>query len=112
MSIEANKAVIRRYWNELWNEKRGEIIAIRRVAVHDDAPRQHIARAGEGLGQARRYHVSQQKGIHIHAGRHGVVHDERHILLMQKQHLGHTTQIHAFHQWITRQLGKNARERL
>ena len=27
MSIEANKAVVRRYWNELWNEKRGEVIA-------------------------------------------------------------------------------------
>jgi len=27
MSIEANKAVVRRYWNELWNDKRGEIIA-------------------------------------------------------------------------------------
>jgi predicted ester cyclase len=26
MSIEANKAVVRRYWYELWNEKRGEII--------------------------------------------------------------------------------------
>jgi predicted ester cyclase len=27
MSIDANKAVVRRYWMELWNEKRGEIIA-------------------------------------------------------------------------------------
>jgi predicted ester cyclase len=26
MSVEANKAVVRRYWNELWNDKRGEII--------------------------------------------------------------------------------------
>ena len=27
MSNEANKAVVRRYWNELWNQKRGEVIA-------------------------------------------------------------------------------------
>src|SRR5689334_14359290 len=26
MSIEANKAVVSRYWHELWNAKRGEII--------------------------------------------------------------------------------------
>ncbi len=26
MSTEANKAVVKRYWNELWNDKRGEII--------------------------------------------------------------------------------------
>jgi predicted ester cyclase len=26
MTIEANKAVVRRYWHELWNAKRGEII--------------------------------------------------------------------------------------
>jgi predicted ester cyclase len=26
VSLEANKAVVRRYWNELWNQKRGDII--------------------------------------------------------------------------------------
>ena len=26
MSIEANKALIRRYWLELWNEKQGDLI--------------------------------------------------------------------------------------
>jgi len=26
MSVEDNKAVVRRYWQELWNDKRGEII--------------------------------------------------------------------------------------
>ncbi len=37
MSIEANKAVVERYWNELWNDKRGEIldeIAIDPVTFH------------------------------------------------------------------------------
>jgi predicted ester cyclase len=37
MSIEANKAVVRRYWYELWNDKRGEIIkeiAVEPVIFH------------------------------------------------------------------------------
>jgi steroid delta-isomerase-like uncharacterized protein len=27
VSTDRNKAVVRRYWHELWNEKRGEVIA-------------------------------------------------------------------------------------
>jgi predicted ester cyclase len=37
MSIEANKAIVRRYWNELWTEKHGEIlneIAAEPVTLH------------------------------------------------------------------------------
>ncbi len=37
MSIEANKAVVKRYWDELWNDKHGEIldeIAVDPVAFH------------------------------------------------------------------------------
>ncbi len=37
MSIEANKAVVKRYWNELWNDKHGEIldeIAVDPVTFH------------------------------------------------------------------------------
>ena len=37
MSIEANKAVVRRYWNALWNDKQGEIIeeiAVEPVTFH------------------------------------------------------------------------------
>ena len=37
MSIEANKEVVRRYWYELWNDKRGEIlpeIAVEPVILH------------------------------------------------------------------------------
>jgi predicted ester cyclase len=37
MNIEENKAVVQRYWNELWNGKRGEIIdeiAVEPVKFH------------------------------------------------------------------------------
>jgi predicted ester cyclase len=37
MTTDANKAVVRRYWYELWNEKRGEIIdeiAVDPVSFH------------------------------------------------------------------------------
>ncbi len=37
MSTESNKAVVKRYWNELWNDKHGEIldeIAVDPVTFH------------------------------------------------------------------------------
>ena len=37
MSVEENKAVVRRYWNDLWNQKRGEVIdeiAVEPVQFH------------------------------------------------------------------------------